>query len=135
MKRCLPAFDGVGSMVTAIRHQDVQVWICTTRPWNRLDNIDPDTTFWIERNIGRVDGVIYGEEKYEDLIDIVGEGRIVGVVDDLPENVLRAQDLGLRAILAHGEHNRRSPLSRVPGIYDMGMWIGDKIARHKKEER
>jgi hypothetical protein len=106
MKRSIPVIDsGVESLVKKIRQDGVQVWICTTRPWNRLDNIDPDTQFWINRHLGRVDGVIYGEEKYEDLLDIVGEHRIVGVVDDLPENVTRATDLGIPALMRSGPHN------------------------------
>ena len=106
MKRSLPAFEAVGDMVKILRaSHGIQVWICTTRPWQRLDNIDPDTQFWINRIMGKVDGVIYGEEKYEDLIDIVGKDRILGVIDDLPENVIAADKLGLPAALKAGDHN------------------------------
>lgn len=107
MKRCLPAFPGVDTLSRLIReHYGCQLWIATTRPWMRLDNIDPDTQFWLKNKIGRVDGVIYGEDKYLDLVDIVGKERIVGVVDDLPENVVAAQALGLRAAVRVGDHNR-----------------------------
>lgn len=106
MKRAIPPIDdAIGALVWQLRSDGFQVWICTTRPWNRLDNIDPDTQFWINRHLGRVDGVIYGEEKYEDLLDIVGADRIVGVFDDLPENVLRAEELGIRAAIRRGDHN------------------------------
>lgn len=106
MKRSLPLIDpNMGTVVKSIRAGGIQVWITTTRPWQRLDNIDPDTQFWLNRNLGRVDGVIYGEEKYMDLRDIVGEDRILGVVDDLPENVVAAMSLGLNAALAVGGHN------------------------------
>lgn len=116
MKRSIPVLDSRGTMVKAIRAGGIQVWITTTRPWQRLDNIDPDTQFWLNRNLGRVDGVIYGEEKYMDLIDIVGEDRILGVVDDLPENVVSAMSLGLNAALAVGEHNAafRSVRKNIP---------------------
>lgn len=107
MKRAIPPLDAaIGSLVLQLRMDGYQVWICTTRPWSRLDNIDPDTRFWIERHLGRVDGVIYGEEKYEDLLDIVGANRIVGVVDDLPENVSRANALGIRTMIRAGDHNQ-----------------------------
>lgn len=105
MKRSIPTYGDIRGLVQEIRESGIQVWICTTRPWNRLDNIDPDTTFWVERNMGRVDGVIYGEEKYEDLLDIVGKGRVLGVVDDLPENIQRAQALGIPCGLRRGSHN------------------------------
>lgn len=112
MKRSIPAFPGAKQLVEDIRNEGVQVWIATTRPWMRLDNIDPDTQFWIDRNLGRIDGLIYGEDKYADLLDIVGRERILGVVDDLPENIERAHDLELDVCLRHGPHNawwRHSP--------------------------
>lgn len=105
MKRSIPVLDQRGEAVKQIRKWGIQVWITTTRPWQRLDNIDPDTRFWLDRNVGRVDGVIYGEDKYHDLLDIVGADRILGIVDDLPENVVAAQSLGLAAALAVGPHN------------------------------
>lgn len=121
MKRSIPVLDGDSgrALVQDIRERlGVQVWICTTRPWQRLDNIDPDTQFWIQHNFGRVDGVIYGEDKYEDLIDIVGRERVLGAVDDLPENVRRAGSLGIRAALRAGRHNLswRQEYPTVPTI-------------------
>lgn len=105
MKRCLPAFPGARRAVQNIRECGVQVWITTTRPYMRLDNIDPDTQFWLKRNVGRVDGVVYGEDKYMDLADIVGQDRILGAIDDLPENINHARQLGINAALRVGEHN------------------------------
>lgn len=99
MKRCMPVHKKVSENIQYIRSTGTQVWICTTRPYMRLDNIDPDTRFWVEKNVGRVDGVLYGEEKYLDLIDIVGKDRVLGVVDDLPVNYQTADDLGLNVAL------------------------------------
>lgn len=116
MKRSIPPIDqGVADLIKSIRSNDIQVWICTTRPWLRLDNIDPDTRFWLEHNVGRVDGLIYGEDKYLDLIDIVGKDRILGLVDDLPENIIRGHELGLKTMIRTGRHNanfRRNPRFR-----------------------
>jgi len=141
MKRCLPAFPGVGHMVRTIREQHgVQVWITTTRPWLRLDNIDPDTRFWLQHHLGRVDGVIYGEDKYLDLRDIVGIDRIVGVVDDLPENVVAAQSLGIRAALRAGGHNEvfrksRREVQVASNTSEMLAIIEGWINTHKMIER
>jgi 5'' nucleotidase, deoxy (Pyrimidine), cytosolic type C protein (NT5C). len=136
MKRSLPVFPGAGHTIRTLREKHgVQVWIATTRPWQRLDNIDPDTQFWLKRNIGRVDGVIYGEDKYLDLMDIVGANRIIGVVDDLPENVVAAQSLGMRAMLKAGNHNAvfRKVRQGVPVAHDCSEmldifqeWIGER---------
>lgn len=139
MKRSLPAFPGVDVLVSRLRRAGMQVWICTTRPWQRLDNIDPDTQFWLQKNLGRVDGVIYGEEKYLDLIDIVGKERIVGVVDDLPENVVSAMSLGLRAALREGGHNQvfrrvRTDITVAHDTSDMAQIIWDWKAEFDKEK-
>lgn len=140
MKRSLPAFSGAGRTIQDIRKLGIQIWICTTRPWQRLDNIDPDTQFWINHNIGRVDGVIYGEHKYLDLIDIVGKDRIVGVFDDLPENIIIAKSHGLNAAIRSGGHNIafRKIHTEIPAINFSGemftqtnIWFKD--FNNKKE--
>jgi hypothetical protein len=111
LKRCLPLFEGdkengIKGEIQHIRSQGIQVWVCTTRPWLSLTTVDPDTQYWLEHNVGPVDGLIYGEDKYLDLIDIVGRRRILGVFDDLPENAERALALGLRAALRRAPHNQ-----------------------------
>jgi hypothetical protein len=111
MKRSIPVLgaphpEALSSHIQALRAAGIQVWIATTRPWQRLDNIDPDTQFWLRNNVGRVDGVVYGEEKYLDLCDIVGAERVLGVHDDLPVNIVTAMSLGLNAALHIGGHNQ-----------------------------
>lgn len=128
LKRSLPLMENAGTFCRELRRSGVAVWICTTRPWNRLDNIDPDTQFWLDTFIGRVDGVIYGEDKYQDLIDIAGRDRIVCAVDDLPENIIKAQGLQIPAFLKTGDHNlwfRES--SDVPQIAHWGPTETQKI--------
>lgn len=126
MKRSMPVFSGSGPIIRQIRELGVQVWIATTRPWNRLDNIDPDTSFWINKNIGKVDGVVYGEDKYLDLLDIVGKERLIGVVDDIPENIQRASSLGLNAVLMDGEHNAWFEYSpRIRSVFEIFQHVQD----------
>lgn len=120
MKRSLPVFAGAAQMIHNLRSDGIQVWICTTRPWQRLDNIDPDTQFWLNRTVGKVDGVIYGEDKYLDLIDIVGRDRILAVADDIPANIVSAESLGLTAFLAEGEHNAKFRRTRNPKSFRPG---------------
>jgi len=141
-KRMLTPLPHAGAVIRELRSKGVQVWICTTRPWNSLANIDPDTQFWLETHIGRVDGVIYGEEKYEDLIEQVGKERILGVVDDLPENVKRAAQLGLNWALMTGQHNewyreQMTPEEHSGHVVKSPVAAGDKIKgwlrEYKKE--
>lgn len=108
MKRCLPVFPGATDLVNSIRERGVAVWICTTRPYLRLDNIDPDTREWFRRNKMEPDGVIFGEHKYRDLHDITQDmGRqVICVLDDLPEQIEEADSIGFDTILMDGDHNR-----------------------------
>jgi hypothetical protein len=117
LKRCMPIFleDAnanqkdtviVRNQIQSIRSRGIQIWICTTRPWLSLTTVDPDTQYWLEHNVGEVDGLIYGEDKYADLVDIVGKDRILGVIDDLPENIERGNQLGLQTGIRRGDHNK-----------------------------
>jgi hypothetical protein len=148
LKRCMPQFDndhnlgGIQQDVEAIRALGIQVWVTTNRPWMRLDNIDKDTKYWIDNNMGQVDGVIFSQEKYHDLIDNVGYDRILGVFDDLSENIQEAERLGLRSAIRLGDHNRQwahgkySPLRmrRLSSFRDfvhvVKQWKGEWDAKH-----
>lgn len=136
MKRSLPMFYGSDEMVRAIRDQNYQVWICTTRPWLRLDNIDKDTAFWLEHNGIQFDGVLFGEEKYEDLVDIVGVDRVVCAVDDLPEQVVKADMLGINVALRSGDHNLywepNPPVAIVRNQLDLMDFVFKAIKRFEE---
>lgn len=105
MKRSMPCYDGASELTRAIRKAGCEVWIATTRPYLRLDNIDPDTRHWLRRNGIQHDGVLYGEHKYRDLKKYLGD-RVLFVVDDLPEMVTQARGLGLQAFLRDQPYNR-----------------------------
>lgn len=105
MKRSMPVRDGAAELTRKLRRAGAQVWICTTRPYLRLDNIDPDTRHWLKRNGIQWDHLIYGERKYKDLVTMAGRERIVAVYDDLPEQVESARAFGLPTLLADGPHN------------------------------
>lgn len=109
LKRFMPTIDDDLQYIQDLRGLGIQVWVATTRPWQRLDNIDPDTQFWLDRNLGRVDGLLYGEDKYDQLKEIAefrGQ-KIIGVVDDLGANLDHAQELGMRTMVRTGPHNAR----------------------------
>jgi hypothetical protein len=91
MKRSMPAFYGAAELCQAIIESGAELWLTTTRPYMRLDNVDPDTRFWLERQGIKFDGLLYDEHKYEKLSTLVDPDRVVAVVDDLPEQVLEAK--------------------------------------------
>lgn len=106
LKRSMPVYPGAAELTRAIRRAGASVWICTTRPYLRLDNIDPDTRHWLRRNGIQFDYVTYGQNKYRELKKQVGSDRIVAVLDDLPEMILQASDIGLWTMLRDQPYNR-----------------------------
>lgn len=120
-KRIMPAFPTARHLLHSLRQAGIEVWLCTSRPYLRLDNVDPDTREWLERNGMEYDGLIYGEDKYERLIRTVGKERIIGVLDDLPEMMDAAQALGLPAYQIARQHNQHSASQRQPRCASLGV--------------
>ena len=123
LKRFMPAYPGADRLTNRIRGAGAQVWICTSRPYLRLDNIDPDTREWLRRNRIEYDAVIWegiDEEhptKYHDLVEQVGLPRIVAVVEDLPEQIADAHKEGI-----HQVYMMDQPYNREPATPD-AIWI------------
>lgn len=127
LKRSLPMYPGVKSLIDGIRNRGVEVWIATTRPWQRLDNIDPDTREWLRRNDLGVDGLLFGEDKYRRLIASVEREAVIGVVDDLIVQVREADILGLPAYLRRNNHNVGVNWDPSGNLDSVGAWLHSKI--------
>ena len=117
LKRFMPCYPFAADLTHELREAGAQIWICTTRPYLRLDNIDPDTREWLRRNRIEYDAIlfegIYEDEgtKWEDLINQVGLERIVAVADDLPANTADAYTRGIeRVYLRDQPYNRASDI-------------------------
>lgn len=116
-KRWMPAYPGAAELTRAIRSAGAEVWICTTRPYLRLDNVDPDTQEWLRRNQIEYDAVLFDpahEEdgtKYHELARQAG-ARVAAVVDDLPEMIEASYKAGLCHYPAHGAILRDQPYNR-----------------------
>lgn len=82
-----------------------EIWVATTRPYQRLDNIDPDTREWLRRNDMKVDGLLYGDDKYEQLVETVDPARIVAVFEDLDEQMVYGTKLALPMFQIWRPHN------------------------------
>jgi hypothetical protein len=105
MKRSMPCYEGASELTHHIRKEGAQIWICTTRPYLRLDNIDPDTRHWLRRNKIQYDGVLYGEHKYRDL-KRAATGPVLFVVDDLPQMLVQAEQCGFLTVMRDAPYNR-----------------------------
>lgn len=90
MKRSMPIYMGSQALIRMIQNAGCELWLTTTRPYLRLDNIDPDTRFWLERHGIKFHGLLYDEDKYQVLADHVEPARVALVIDDLPEQIRAA---------------------------------------------
>jgi hypothetical protein len=114
LKRAMPVLSGARSLCVSLRMRGAEVIICTTRPFLKVDGIEQDTREWLRRHCIPHDGVIHGEHKYRELRRRAGEGRIVAVLDDLPEMVEQAEKIGLPTLLLRRPHNEHYVASRNP---------------------
>lgn len=113
--------DGALAMLWALKTKGCEIWYATSRPWNRLDNVDPDTKFWLGRHEFPIDGIIFDDQdKYGRLVnDHIDKSRIVGVIEDLPEQYDRADELGLPVYQIARQHNS-GPTQQRPRRCTMG---------------
>jgi hypothetical protein len=119
LKRSMPVYPGIGDFTRYVRSQGVGVWICTTRPYLNLSNIDPDTRHWVtHRAHMQYDGLLYGPYKFHDLVNTVGYERVVAVYDDLPRHIEQASGLGLAAYMRRQPYNEGSGIVNVVGSVD-----------------
>jgi hypothetical protein len=93
MKRTMAPYNDARKLCDAIRHTGAELWVTTTRPYIRHDNIDPDTRHWLERHSIMYDYLLYDGHKYAKLAQLVGRQRVCAVLDDLPEEIMEARDL------------------------------------------
>jgi hypothetical protein len=136
LKRFMPAYPLAAELTRNIREAGVQVWICTSRPYLRLDNIDPDTREWLRRNGIEYDAVVFegvaGETKYHDLVSQIPVRRIIAAVDDLPDMIRDAYRNGIERV-----YLRDQPYNRYQGVPGMRVNILDqlwlRLARDIKE--
>lgn len=108
LKRWMPAYPGVAQLAEEIHKLGVHLWICTTRPFDRLDNIDPDTREWLRRNDIAYEGLLFGPDKYHEL-DRQTRGRrtVLAVAEDLPELYADSIALGFFTLLRDQPYNRQ----------------------------
>lgn len=106
LKRSMPAIPWAAPLTRTLRSWGAEVWVCTTRPYLSHDNIDSDTRHWLRRHRFACQGIIWGEHKYRELARTVGSGRVVAVLDDLPEMCDQAAALNMSPVLALRNHNR-----------------------------
>lgn len=106
LERSMPIYDGANELCRSIRKGGAELWLCTTRPYLKYDQLYKDTLHWLRRHRIPYDAVIHGPNKYRDLSRTVAKSRVAAVLDDLPEMYTQAQSLDMIAILRDQPYNR-----------------------------
>jgi phosphoglycolate phosphatase-like HAD superfamily hydrolase len=131
LKRSMPVIQDASLITECLREDGVELWLVTNRPYLKVDSIDPDTRFWLERNRINYDHLLYGPEKWRRLLEQVDQERVVAVVDDDPGQIKDAVDLGLNAIMVRTKYNRGARyINNAQSLYhirslvqmDLGRW-------------
>lgn len=120
-KRTMPIYKDAQLLCDGVRKR-AELWLTTTRPYLRHDNIDPDTREWLDRHGIKYDGLIYDEDKYRQLYNIVGPDRVCAVLDDLAEEADSAGNtFGWNVPIIRGtKHNiGAKPVTGAPRVNDL----------------
>lgn len=129
MKRTMPIYRESAETINAVRDMGAEVWLTTTRPWERFDRVDPDTRHWLAEHGIEFDGLIYDDNKMSALAERVDPDRVVAVVDDLEEELQEAHQLFDNAvtIMRKTIHNRGVNWPHEGYMEDVRRWIGESI--------
>jgi hypothetical protein len=118
LKRSMPTYDSgmtASEFTYRVRYAHLELWLCTTRPYLQLGNIDEDTRHWCRRNKIRYDQIMWGEKKYQ---DAVREARrhgqkVIVVLDDDPLLVAQGFQARGRVMDHSGEFIMDRPWNRL----------------------
>jgi phosphoglycolate phosphatase-like HAD superfamily hydrolase len=117
LERSMPVYDGANELCRSVRKAGAELWLCTTRPYLKYDQLYKDTLHWLRRHRIPYDAVIHGPNKYRDLVRTVARDRVAAVLDDLPELITQADTIGLDTILRDQPYN--SHFDHHWRVYDM----------------
>lgn len=123
-KRSMPSYEDAQWLVNNLRWDDVEVWLTTTRPYLRLDGVDPDTRAWLEREGIEFDGLLYDEDKYNVLGERVDPERVVAVLDDLPDMYDTATQLFGKDVPVLAKQEFNAAVSRANEADSLGAALG-----------
>lgn len=133
LKRSMPVRADAVTLTRVVRAAGAELWVCTTRPWLRLDNIDPDTRFWLRHHGFQYDGVLFGSQKYANLAKLVGISRVVAVLDDEPEQCAAARRAGLPPYLINRPYNQEGTWPRFSDLSAATEGIVELVQKWREE--
>lgn len=136
-KRVMPVYAQARNWLDNLHLAGAEVWLATTRPWMRHDSTDPDTRWWLTKNCMFYDHLLYDEDKYERLADLVDPQRVVMILEDLPDQYDAAEKyFPGKAVQIARPHNHarvcRKPV-RVSQLLAAAHMALDRIEEWKRE--
>lgn len=136
MKRSMPLNPGARGLISRLNliRDEVEIWVTTTRPYLRLDGIDPDTRFWLDSNKLGYHNLLYHEDKYRLLAERCDPGRVVMVLDDLDSQCQAAQNefgWGVAVQLAT-PYNSGAPHGVRVSMMDVPSLLATRLAEWNK---
>lgn len=131
LKRSMPHYAGSRQLSVEARRAGAKVFICTTRPFLSLDDVEPDTVHNLKRHGVQYDYIISGEHKYRDLLKIVNRSQVVMVLEDQDDMLSQALSLGLPAVRARHAHNDVSKVEVEAEVHDLSAAKEVALARIK----
>lgn len=121
-KRLMPVYTGSRGLLMECIVAGAEVWLTTTRPWMRHDSTDPDTRSWLERNQLPYHHLLYDDQKYPRLDDLVDGQRVCMVLDDLAEQWDVAEEcFPGRVWLRENHHNRADRCVRPQSVVSLAQ--------------
>lgn len=132
LKRTMPVYEHASGMMRSLARL-CEVWVTTTRPWERYDRVDPDTVEWLRRNDIPYDGLLFDEHKMFELYRRVDAGRVVAVLDDEPvvlDHVGRGEPILLRTAYNREAEWGGAEVSSLPEAWSV---IDNLLAKWNEE--
>jgi hypothetical protein len=134
-KRWMEAREGLDRFVKMVEGLECDLWVTTTRPWMRLDNMDPDTREWLRRNEVPYKGLLYDENKYDRLCEAIDKERVVLVLEDQLDQCNAAKRAGLPVVMMGSNWNRYNWRGHIIAQdFERAGWILSKRVTEWREQ-
>lgn len=145
MKRSMVPIYGWVNLFDSLLELEVEIWLTTTRPYLQVGNVDEDTRAWLSRWKIPFDHLLYGDEKYKDLIVQVDINRIACVLENqVFPDYNTAYSYGLSPILVQNTYNSdevmqveliEGPVSHtiVDGLIEASEIVVERVNTWKKD--
>lgn len=98
-KRNIPTIKGSIQALTMLRVRGYKVVLFTARPVHEFSRIELDTLYWLRSNNYRFDGIIYAENKHEQLANFYRNNKVDFFFEDNESNAGYLAGDGIKVIL------------------------------------